>query len=229
MADSFHKVRGALSLLSRGYAGAFLHEMGRQLASVERSYAFRRDLSVSLPPPPGADAVSLRPFERGDMALLALDNMRHKPAKAVIDRVSRIALIASGIPSCFTAVMADGSPCFIQWLITPGANERLRAYYKGYFPPLARDEVLLEGAFVPEAYRGRGIMARAMWQVAERGRAMGARWAVTWVEESNVPSIRGCLACGFHPYMRKTAVRRAFRRRVSYAPLSGEERAGLGS
>jgi hypothetical protein len=97
------------------------------------------------------------------------------------------------------------------------------AYYKGYFPPLAGDEVLLEGAFVPEHYRGTGIMRCAMSKVSEKGRAMGARWAITFVEESNLPSIRGCLASGFHPYLRKKATWRALKREVSFDPLQGEE------
>ncbi|MGA3174587.1 MAG: GNAT family N-acetyltransferase [Syntrophorhabdales bacterium] len=223
MATSFHKIKGALYLLSRGYIGVLLEEAKRELVSEETSYAFRRDLSLPVNPRPTPMSLTLRPFERADIALLALDNIRHGSTKALMDRISRIALLEAGIPSCYVAVAADGSPCFIQWLISPAENEKLDAYYKGYFLPLAHDEVLLEGAYIPESHRGKGIMGPAMSQVAEKGRAMGARWAVTYVEDSNLPSIRGCLECGFHPYLRKKALWRGFRREVFFTPLSEEE------
>ena len=66
-------------------------------------------------------------------------------------------------------------------------------------------------------------MRYAMSKVSEKGGAMGARWATTYVEESNLPSIRGCLACGFHPYLKKQATWRALKREVSFVPLHEAE------
>ena len=99
-------------------------------------------------------------------------------------------LIEARIPWCYVAVGPDGNPCFMQWLISHDVNDMVKTYYKGYFPPLAPDEVLLEGAFVSERYRGKGVMADAMSRVAEKGGELGARWAITYVK---VPT---CLRSG---------------------------------
>jgi hypothetical protein len=216
-------VKAALSLLSHGCIGALVEEMKRELDSEETSYAFRRDLTIPFTARPASVPIILRPFEKGDISLLALDGIR-RDTTALMERLARIDAIDAGVPSAvYVAATPDGSPCFLQWLIAPDANDRLSAYYKGYFPPLARDEVLLEGAFVPERHRGKGIMTSAMSKVAEKGVAMGARRAITYVDVSNLPSIRGCLACGFHPFLTRRAVWRAFKRRLSFTPLNDDE------
>ncbi len=79
------------------------------------------------------------------------------------------------------------------------------------YPRLAPYEALLEGAYTPEAYRGQGIIASAMALIAERAGDFGARWVVTFVDETNVASLKGCARAGFVPYLR---------RRVRFTPLS---------
>jgi hypothetical protein len=223
MANALRKTKAALSLLSHGRIAALAEEVKRELGSVETSYAFRRDLTIPFETRPTSVPIILRPFERGDISLLTLDSMGRDTTK-LMERLSRIDAIGAGIPSAvYVAVTRDDSPCFLQWLVAPEANDRLNTYYKGYFPPLARDEVLLEGAFVPERHRGKGIMTSAMSKVADEGASMGARWAITYVDVSNLPSIRGCLACGFHPFLTRKAEWRAFKRRLFFAPLDGDE------
>ncbi len=228
MAGSIQKVTAALLLLFNGCFGAVFEEIGREFVSEEISYGFRRDLGRRFVAPPASLPVAIRSFTKSDIALLGLDDRRGRPTKAVIDRAQRMKTIEAGVSShVYVGTTGGDRPCFFQFLIFSDDNERLSAYYDGYFPRLAEDEVLLEGAFVPERYRGKGIMAYAMSQVAEQGRAAGARWAITYVEESNLASIRGCLACGFRPYLRKKTSWRAFRREVSIAPLTDHDIATL--
>ncbi len=228
MANALNKIKGAVSLLSRGRVDVILKEVGREIASVETSYGFRRDLHRPFKARPASIPIELRLFEKRDIELLALGRAPRDSRKALLDRLTRTKTIEAGIPSLiYVAAAADGSPCFLQCVILPARNGRLNAYYKGYFPPLAQDEVLLEGAFIPEQYRGKGIMACAMSQVAQKSRALGARWATTYVEQSNLPSIRGCLRAGFHPYVRKKATWRRLRQEVSFARLNADEIAAL--
>jgi hypothetical protein len=53
-------------------------------------------------------------------------------------------------------------------------------------------------------------MATAMTQIAEKGLEHGARWAVTYVESDNLPSLKGCANCGFRPYMLRHETWRGF-------------------
>lgn len=174
MANALNKIKGAVSLLSRGRVDVILKEVGREIASVETSYGFRRDLHRPFKARPASIPIELRLFEKRDIELLALGRAPRDSRKALLDRLTRTKTIEAGIPSLiYVAAAADGSPCFLQCVILPARNGRLNAYYKGYFPPLAQDEVLLEGAFIPEQYRGKGIMACAMSQVAQKSRASG--------------------------------------------------------
>jgi RimJ/RimL family protein N-acetyltransferase len=129
-------------------------------------------------------------------------------------------LLRSGIETCHVAVEPDGKACYMQWLILSNENERVHAFFGNLYPRLAPDEALLEGAYTPEAYRGQGIMAAAMSQIAERASQFGARWVVTFVDESNVASLKGCARAGFEPYVRRHERFRLFRRYVSFTPVS---------
>ena len=89
-------------------------------------------------------------------------------------------------------------PCYIEWLIGSTDNHLVRV---GGFPELEADEALLENAYTPAKYRGQGIMSEAMALIAERGREMGARFVLTFVEKDNIPSLKGCQRAGFFPYL----------------------------
>ena len=71
----------------------------------------------------------------------------------------------------------------------------------GGFPPLADGEALLENAYTPPAYRGLGVMAAAMAQIAERARDFGARKVLTFVATDNIASLKGCQRAGFYPHL----------------------------
>ena len=44
-------------------------------------------------------------------------------------------------------------------------------------------------------------MASAMAQIAARAADGGVRWVVTFVDEANTPSLKGCERAGFAPYL----------------------------
>jgi RimJ/RimL family protein N-acetyltransferase len=87
------------------------------------------------------------------------------------------------------------------------------------YPLLQPDEALLEGAFTPQAYRGLGIMGAAMSLVAQRAADHGARWVITFVDEQNAASFKGCVRAGFSPYLRRCERFRLFHRSVSFEPI----------
>jgi hypothetical protein len=220
MPDMLHKLKSSLSLLTEGYVSLFLFEMKRQVWSDVTSYALRRDLSLPFAPPPASIPITLRPFEAADGKHFGgRTGLLHRLTMTRTDRTSRAEFIKAGIPWSYVAVTEDGEPCFIQWLIAPSAGEKAEAYRKEYPPPLSDDEVIMENAFVPKRHRGKRIMACAMAQVAEKGRETGAAWVVTNVEAWNLPSLRGCLASGFHPYVFRRITWRGFKRTCSFTWL----------
>jgi RimJ/RimL family protein N-acetyltransferase len=78
---------------------------------------------------------------------------------------------------------------------------------------------LLEGAYTPEAYRGKGIMGAAMAEIATRAAEHGARWVITFVDAHNEASLKGCVRAGFIPYLKRHEKFRLFCRRVAFEPI----------
>ena len=96
----------------------------------------------------------------------------------------------------------------------------MQDHFDGTFPVLTPDTVLLEGAFTPEAARGKRIMSAAMSMIAELGATEhGARYVITFVGDDNLPSLKGCARAGFTPYIHRSRHWRAFRHSVRYSDL----------
>jgi hypothetical protein len=134
-------------------------------------------------------------------------------------RLTQQRLLHSGLQTCYVAIGPDGKPCFMQWVILASDNDGLRSTFGNLYPTLATNEALLEGAFTPDTSRGLGVMSAAMAQIAERAAEGGARWVITFVDEHNVASVKGCLRAGFTPYVKRLERFTLFRRRVTFASL----------
>jgi GNAT superfamily N-acetyltransferase len=190
------------------------------LYSDSESVGLRRDLRAPCLAPSAKRPLQVRPLTPGDE--LAWLDVREPGLSddQVYSRLGQARLLRSGIQTCHVAVEPDGTACYMQWLILSNQNEQVRAFFGNLYPRLAPDEALLEGAYTPEAYRGQGIMAAAMAQIAERADQFGARWVLTFVDEGNVASLKGCARAGFVPYVRRHERFRLFRRYVSFTPVA---------
>jgi len=133
-------------------------------------------------------------------------------------------LAAKRIAGAFVAVdERDGRPCYIQWLFGAADNDFIRRL-RG-FPQLAADEALLEGAYTPASHRGLGIMPAAMGLIAEKAETIGARYVITFVDQNNIPSLKGCQRCGFSPDLLHRLVGLGFGlfRRDSFTKLAADD------
>ncbi len=192
MQQVVRKLSFARSFLEQGDIGEIRAILRTKMWSTEQALGLGRDLTVS---EPGISTGERR------------------------DRTSRLHLLDAGFSSCFVATTADDQACYIQWLISPRENDRLRSAFDGLFPWLEDNEMLLEGAYTPVAFRGQRIMPAAMALIAERAAGLGAERALTFVGEDNVPSLKGCKRAGFSPVMRRQGIHRLGYRRMVFTPL----------
>jgi hypothetical protein len=214
------RVRDLLRLVLMGRAPRMWRAVTERLYSDSTSVGLRRDLGASFAAPGAKRPVQVRPIARGD-DLSCLDV--RAPGLSdddVYESLGQWRLLESRIRTCYVAVGADGELCYMQWLILSSENDLVRAFFGNLYPRLAPDEALLEGAYTPAPYRGQGIMANAMAQIAERAGALGARWVVTFVDEASVASLKGCARAGFAPYVRRHEAFRLFWRRVWFTSLT---------
>lgn len=161
-------------------------------------FGLRRDLRVPIQMPKAKIPIAVRPMVPADLPhLLTLSGAG--PAER-LDIARRRAFVERYPTGCFVAVdQRDGSPCYMQWLIGAADNHLVRGM--GGFPELQPGEALLENAFTPAGHRGLGIMSEAMALIAERARDFGADFVVTFVEEKNIASLKGCQRAGFSPHL----------------------------
>jgi RimJ/RimL family protein N-acetyltransferase len=181
------------------------------------SVVLRRDLTQKLEPAPAQIPITVRPADDADLPriLAAVSELTGS------ERAGRERFLALGIGTCYVAVTDADEICYMQWLAGPEDNDLLRAHT--HLPLLEPGEALLENAFTPTGFRGRGIMASAMAQIAARASERGARWVLTVVAEDNIASIKGCRRAGFDPYLRTGDQWRLLRRHIRYTDVpSGE-------
>lgn len=210
----FRKAAMGLFLLRQAGWRALAREVRLKTCSDTIVYQFRYDLNRGIPQPPaGGPALRLRPYRTGDDAALFQPDAPHSETEQVEIR-KRVRLLKANIPTCYVALTGDGSPCYIHWLFRSAQNEMVQEYYRGLSPVLAPDEALGDGVFVPERFRGKGIMAAALPLVLGRARQDGARWMLNLTDGSNLPSLRSSIKTDQHPFLERKVAWRFFRRRI---------------
>jgi GNAT superfamily N-acetyltransferase len=174
----------------------------RQLHQTWVSYGLRRDLSQEHAPPEAGIPLTIRELQERDIPELLDAASRLQGRKEQLEAAHRLAHLAEHIPTCYVAVDANTQrPCFMQWLMLADQNERIKRFFRGRFPLLRPDEALLENAYTPLEYRGKGIMSAAMSRIAEMARGYGCRYVITFVSKDNTASLKGCAKAGFHPFL----------------------------
>jgi hypothetical protein len=136
-----------------------------------------------------------------------------------IEVLHRKWLFDAGVQTLYVAMGPDGSPAYVQWLVTVRSQETLHAYQPHRYPVLQADQVILEGAYTFKRFRGAGVMADGMAQLLRIGRDGGAQTAFTYVAVDNVPSLRGCANVGFVPDHLRVNTRRLGYRTSAVWPL----------
>ena len=157
--------------------------------STSEYYVLRRDLTVPLVSRPVAKVpISVRPLEPRDLPEIVAE----RPSGLLLG------ILRIGLPQCYVALTKDQEICFLQWLITPEQREQICSIRFRKMHAFNDDTVMLEFSYTFKRFRGLGIMAPAVACVAEQDKR--ARWAVTYVDRTNIPSLRGCRGAGFYPY-----------------------------
>jgi hypothetical protein len=162
-------------------------------------FGLRRDLGLAFEKPSAKISLAIRPLRDGDVALLlSMSDAGDRQDELEIAR--RRAFLEKAGKGCFVAVdVRNDTPCYMQWLMSSSENGLIQRL--GGFPELATNEALLENAYTPFKYRGLGIMSAAMALIAERAAEFGARYVLTFVDDTNIASLKGCERAGFYPHL----------------------------
>lgn len=193
---------GALYLLKHRRFQEIGNKLFGQLHQEWLSYGLRRDLLDIQQPFKARIPLSIRALQQDDIRHVLPVDDPSLDRKERLEVRSRREHLENDIPTPYVAVdLRTDTPCFIQWLMGPEHNDKIQSFFKGRFPILESNEMLLENAYTPVAYRNKGIMPAAMAMIAERAAQLGRRYVITFVLHDNVPSLKGCTKAGFQPYL----------------------------
>ena len=166
------------------------------------SFGLRRDSATNWQAPVGKIPIMVRELTSTDIPLMLPEQLATNDRRERAQINLRRKLLHQNIPTCFVAIDQRSShPCFIQWAFDQSQNDFIADFFKGRLPRLNAGQVLLENAYTHPDFRGLGVMPVAMSLIADILADNGSREIMTFVETTNVPSLKGCLRAGFRPFM----------------------------
>jgi GNAT superfamily N-acetyltransferase len=172
-------------------------------------YGLLRDVSQKFTAPAAKIPLAVRPLYDRDLPALFGHAGPESELGERLEVAWRHAFIDKGARGGFVAIdERSDTPCYVQWLLAPRDNALIAKL--GGFPQLADGEALLENAYTPPAYRGLGVMAAAMAQIAKRAGDFGASNVLTFVATDNIASLKGCQRAGFYPHLLHRRTRLGF-------------------
>lgn len=211
------KLRQEARLVRSGGLRPLASDLRRWAWSDDLAVGLGRDLTVPHAPSPAKVALDIVPLD--DQLASQLFDEQGLDAAALRDMEARRRLWQDRIPNAFVAVDDTGTPCYVQWAIPGSETALISDYFRGGFPVMSSDELLLEAAWATPAARGKRIMAEAMSRITEAGAGPEHRRAITFVGVDNEPSLRGCRAAGFEVYIERLERWRLGRRSLAWNPL----------
>ncbi len=209
-----NRFSNAFNLLKGGYYSIFIEEFLKRVYSESLSFGLQRDLDTHFEAPKARIRISIRSLRREDVDKI-LESTPENPINPRITTNQRT-MVNANFKSCYVVENIDEEPCYLQWLIGYSENEKLLEHFGGIFPRLNKGEALLEGAFSKPEFRGLGIMPSAMAQIAEKGITISARWIKTYVNVTNIASLKGCKRSGFTPFILRKDRWFLFQRKISF-------------
>jgi hypothetical protein len=204
-----NKLQQVYNLVKEGDLNSVFKGIKKRLKSNNKAFGLKRDIYKEFKDPEALIDLSIRDFHSSDNTFF-------------IDDITNSGLIEKQIPNCYVAITNEGEPCYRQWLIGSKENKRIKEFWGDFFPELKKDEALLESAFTTPSYRGKRIMPAAMSRIAKKGSELGVRWVITFVDVQNIPSLKGCMRSGFHPYILRKEEWFLFNKKVTFENISDE-------
>lgn len=202
-----HRIHIAFTHLKSGDHRLIFQGFTTRLYSDVKSYGLEQSAAKVITNELLTDELQIRLFTNNDLNRLN-EKMRH------------IRLVKENIPTCYIAENKDQIPVFRQWVFKHDQNDRIQNFFGGIFPRLSNDEALLEGGFTHEHFRGQRIMSKGILNILNLPEHKDIRRFITFVDVTNIPSIKGLQRAGFTPYAIRYETWRFFKRKVTITPIS---------
>ena len=151
---------------------------------------------VATPPPAKVD-LHARPLD-ADIASAVFD----LADLSNIDEVyiaNRRAIYEAGFAGGWVAVTDDGEPAYLQWLIPPSERAKIVDFFGGLFPD-RHDTLIVEGAWIPPAFRKQKVMGQGLALVTQAALDASAdtiKHALCFPDADNKGAVLGTISAGY--------------------------------
>src|SRR5690606_12808226 len=98
----------------------------------------------------------------------------------------------------------------------------LKKVWGDTFPKLKPDEFLVENVYTVPKFRGAGIFPAVLHEIAEKSKALGAKYLISFGETNNVNMSRSFAYAGFFPYVLRTKKNFLFNRTIFFEDIPDE-------
>ena len=202
MKSAFAKIFGemyyAFMLLRLGGLKVFLKQLRCQIYSRSAQVGFTVDLQRNdIPRIEAKINYTLSLASEQDMNEI-LQKTKTESEESVQSLVYRRWLYEDGYHNWYIARTADTNElCFMQSVIHPEDDKVVKGRFKGWFPKLKEDEILLEGAYAFEKYRGCRLCDSVASDILDIYRKKGFKRMITYIKKDNVTSLKAAAKTGF--------------------------------
>lgn len=195
------KVRSAVLLLKFSGLKEFFGQLTRQIYSHHVQVGVEKNLEdTGGQPVESKTKYYLRVGSEEDMDE-AFQQIATESKESVQQLLNRRWLYQCGFGKWYVARTPDTKElCFLQSVIGPEDNRLLDDGFKGWFPRLQKDEILLEGAYAFEKYRGGGLCNAVSNDIIGIYKAKGFRRMITYIRKDNVSSLKASKKTGFKKF-----------------------------
>lgn len=188
------------------------------MSSETESVGFRRDYTKDYPAPPLPD-VSLTAVDLDEMLANKLFDTAGLKVRdrQFLDR--RRALWDEGFEGGYVAVDPDGEPAYLQFFIPHSQAALVKSYWGPLFPDFGPETLIVEGAWIPPAFRKQNVMGHGLHLVTEAAKERSpdvVRYALCYPEAANRGAVLGTRSGGYDVIEKRTETWKLGRRSVSF-------------
>ncbi len=148
------------------------------------------------------------------------DGMKDRD-KQFLDR--RRAIWEEGFQGAYVAVDPDGEPAYLQWFIPHTQAAKVKSYWGPLFPDFGADTLIVEGAWIPPAFRKKNVMGEGLYLTSEAAKAGSpdvVRYATCYPEAANKGAVLGTHSGGYDVFEKRTETWKYGRRSVDFVPAT---------
>lgn len=204
------KMRYALLLVRRGAFSVFTRQFLSRARSTSRYLWLAKELELS--PSSGAAPGSLMPRLASSSDIQRIQTrLGRVNGQDLYEILRRVSFFKRGFDECYLFLTGSGDVCHFGWLLSARHNELIRSHYPPGTSILAEGEALVENIFTFPAHRGKGIMIEVLRRLEDLARDQGLRRMVAYVEDTNMPSLKGFERAGYEPFAEEREIRRFFK------------------